>query len=32
MADIDTRLDNGILATGAWRKSDATDVFYVIEP
>ena len=31
MADIDTRIDNGILATGTWRKPDATNVIYIVE-
>ena len=32
MGDIDARIDNGILSTGAWRKPDSTNVFYVVEP
>jgi type II secretory pathway pseudopilin PulG len=31
MTDIDTRFDNGILATGAFREADANDYFYIIE-
>ena len=31
MADIDTRIDNGILATGTWRKPDTTNVIYIVE-
>ena len=31
MADIDTRIDNGVLATGAWRKPDTTHVYYIVE-
>ena len=31
MADIDARIDNGILATGMWRKSDATNLQFIIE-
>lgn len=31
MTDIDERIDNGILSTGAWRKSGAKDVYYVVE-
>jgi len=32
MLDIDTRMDDGILATGAFRQADATDYYYIIEP
>ncbi len=32
MAEIDKRIDNGILATGGWRKPDATNVIFVVEP
>jgi type II secretory pathway pseudopilin PulG len=31
MLDIDTRMDNGILATGAFREVDSTHYFYIIE-
>jgi type II secretory pathway pseudopilin PulG len=31
MADIDARIDNGVLATGTWRKTDATHVIFVVE-
>lgn len=31
MADIDIRIDNGILATGAWRKTDGTNVQFTVE-
>ena len=31
MTDIDTRFDNGILATGAFRECDSTHYFYIIE-
>ena len=31
MADIDTRIDNGVLATGTWRKPDTTNVIYIVE-
>ncbi len=31
MADIDVRIDNGVLATGTWRKTDATNVQYTVE-
>jgi type II secretory pathway pseudopilin PulG len=31
MAEIDARIDNGVLATGAWRKPDATSVILIIE-
>jgi prepilin-type N-terminal cleavage/methylation domain-containing protein len=31
MTDIDSRFDNGILATGAFREADSTDYFYIIE-
>lgn len=31
MGDIDTRIDNGILSTGGWRKISTTDVISVIE-
>ncbi len=32
MADIDIRVDNGILATGGWRKTDSTNVQSTVEP
>jgi type II secretory pathway pseudopilin PulG len=32
MTDIDTRFDNGILATGAFREADSTHFFYIVEP
>lgn len=32
MTDIDTRFDNGILATGAFRNADPTHYFYIVEP
>jgi type II secretory pathway pseudopilin PulG len=32
MVDIDTRMDNGILATGAFRQADSLNYFYIIEP
>jgi len=31
MTDIDTRFDNGILATGAFRECDSQHYFYIIE-
>jgi hypothetical protein len=31
MTDIDTRFDNGILATGAFREADTQHFFYIIE-
>lgn len=31
MTDIDTRFDNGILATGAYREVDATHFMYILE-
>lgn len=31
MADIDARIDNGVLTTGAWRRTDANNVIYIIE-
>ena len=31
MAEIDTRIDNGVLSTGAWRKPDATNVQFTVE-
>lgn len=31
MADIDLRIDNGVLATGNWRKPDSTNVQYTVE-
>lgn len=31
MADIDLRLDNGALSTGAFRKQDATNYMHIIE-
>jgi len=31
MTDIDTRFDNGILATGTFRQVDATHYMYIIE-
>src|SRR5258708_2036528 len=30
MLDIDTRMDNGILATGSFREVDSTHYFYII--
>jgi hypothetical protein len=32
MADIDSRFDNGILATGAFREVDTTHFMYIVEP
>jgi prepilin-type N-terminal cleavage/methylation domain-containing protein len=32
MLDIDTRFDNGILATGAFRQVDSSHYVYIIEP
>jgi type II secretory pathway pseudopilin PulG len=32
MTDIDTRFDNGILATGAFRQADSSHYFYIVEP
>lgn len=31
MTDIDVRMDNGVLATGMFRKSDATNLQFIIE-
>jgi type II secretory pathway pseudopilin PulG len=31
MTDIDTRFDNGILATGGFRECDSTHFYYIIE-
>lgn len=31
MTDVDTRMDNGILATGAFRECDSTHYYYIIE-
>jgi prepilin-type N-terminal cleavage/methylation domain-containing protein len=31
MTDIDTRFDNGVLSTGAFREVDSTDYMYIIE-
>jgi type II secretory pathway pseudopilin PulG len=31
MADIDSRFDNGILATGSFRQVDATHYYYIVE-
>jgi hypothetical protein len=31
MTDIDTRFDNGILATGGFRECDSQHYFYIIE-
>ncbi len=31
MADIDTRIDNGILATGNWRKTTSVNLIYILE-
>jgi type II secretory pathway pseudopilin PulG len=31
MQDIDQRMDNGILATGAFRKADVSNYYYIIE-
>ncbi|EDY19146.1 hypothetical protein CfE428DRAFT_3323 [Chthoniobacter flavus Ellin428] len=32
MTDIDTRFDNGILATGAFREVDTKTYMYIVEP
>lgn len=32
MTDIDSRFDNGILATGAFREVDTTHFMYIVEP
>jgi type II secretory pathway pseudopilin PulG len=32
MADIDSRMDDGNLATGAFRQADSTDYYYIVEP
>ena len=32
MADIDSRMDDGNLATGAFRQGDASDYYYIVEP
>ncbi|HEY3899633.1 MAG TPA: type II secretion system protein [Chthoniobacter sp.] len=32
MADIDSRMDDGNLATGAFRQGDSTDYYYIVEP
>jgi len=32
MIDIDTRMDDGNLATGAFREADSTDYYYIVEP
>jgi prepilin-type N-terminal cleavage/methylation domain-containing protein len=31
MTDIDTRFDNGVLATGAFRETDPQHFYYIIE-
>jgi type II secretory pathway pseudopilin PulG len=31
MADIDTRIDNGALSTGSFRKQDASNFMHIIE-
>ena len=31
MADIDVRIDNGILATGNWRKPDGFNIQFTVE-
>ena len=31
MADIDTRIDNGVLATGMLRKPDSTNLQFIVE-
>jgi len=31
MSDIDTRIDNGVLATGTWRKTTTTSVLFTVE-
>ncbi len=31
MTDIDTRIDNGALSTGSFRKQDATNYMHIIE-
>jgi len=31
MLDIDTRMDNGILATGSFREADSSNYFYIVE-
>ena len=31
MADIDVRIDNGVLSTGMFRKPDSTNVQFIIE-
>ena len=32
MVDIDTHMDDGNLATGAFRQADSTDFYYIVEP
>ena len=32
MADIDTKIDDGVLATGSFREADASNYYYIIEP
>jgi len=32
MIDIDTRMDDGNLATGAFRQADSTNFYYIVEP
>jgi prepilin-type N-terminal cleavage/methylation domain-containing protein len=31
MTDVDTRFDNGILATGAFREADSQHFYYIVE-
>ena len=32
MTDVDTRFDNGVLASGAFREVDPTHYIYIVEP
>jgi type II secretory pathway pseudopilin PulG len=32
MADIDTKIDDGVLATGSFREADPLNYFYIVEP
>jgi len=32
MADIDTRMDDGVLATGSFRIADDLNYYYILEP
>ncbi len=32
MADIDTKIDDGVLATGSFREADVSNYYYIIEP